>query len=57
MSKMVHFGEFLLAVKKVLPDRTILTGQKLVETAKIKNTNMTFLVFFKQCAANKTSKL
>ena len=54
---MVQFGEFLLAVKKGLPDRTILTGQKLVETAKIKNTNMTFLVIFKQCAVNKTSKL
>ena len=35
---MVHFGEFFenlkLAVKTVLPDRSILIGQKLVENAK-----------------------
>ena len=32
MHEMVHFGEFL---KTVLPDRSVLIGQKLVENAKI----------------------
>ena len=38
-AKMVHFGEFLkpeTCGQTVLPDRSILIGQKLVENAKIK---------------------
>ena len=31
-AKMIHFGEFL---KKVLPDRLISKGHKMVENAKI----------------------
>ena len=34
----------------VLPDRSVLIGQKLVENAKINNPNATFWVIFKQCA-------
>ena len=40
MPKMVHFGEFLrpeAGGQTVLPDRSILIGQKLVENAKIEN--------------------
>ena len=33
----------------VLPDRSDLIGQKLVENTKIKNANGTFWVIFKQC--------
>jgi len=33
----------------VLPDRSILIGQKLAKNAKIKNFNETFWVIFKQC--------
>ena len=34
----------------MLPDRSVLIGQKLVENAKIKkNSNATFEVIFKQC--------
>jgi len=51
---MVHFGEFLknlkFAVKTVLPDRSLLIGQKLVENAKnLKISNVTFLIIFKHC--------
>ena len=38
MPKMVHFGEFLKTEacgQTVLPDRSVLVGQKLVENAKI----------------------
>ena len=36
--------------QKVLPDRSVLIGQKLVENAKLsKNSNETFWVIFKQC--------
>ena len=39
MPKMVHFGEFLKKTEAcgqtVLPDRSILIGQKLMESAKI----------------------
>ena len=38
MPKMVHFGEFLKTFgQTVLPDRSVLIGQKLVENAKIQN--------------------
>ena len=40
-------------VQTVLPDMSILKGQKLVENANIKNLNATFWVFFKQCALAK----
>ena len=33
----------------VLPDRSVLIGQKLVENAKMQNSNATFWVIFKQC--------
>ena len=33
----------------MLPDRSILIGQKLVEIPKFKNSNETFWVIFKQC--------
>ena len=44
---MIHFGEFLenpeVCGQTVLPDRSALTGQKLVENAKIrKKSNATF---------------
>ena len=49
MPKIVHFGEFFenlkLAVKQCYQ-----TGQKMVENAKIKNSNGTFWIIFKQCA-------
>ena len=38
MPKMVHFGEFLKTEacgQTVLPDRPVLIGQKLIESAKI----------------------
>ena len=50
---MVHFGEFLKTVacgQTVLPDRSVLIEQKLVENAKIEKSNETFWVIFKQCA-------
>ena len=35
----------------MLPDRSVIKGQKLVENAKIKKkSNATFCVIFKQCA-------
>ena len=40
-----QFGEFLktkVCCQTVLPDRYILTGQKLVKNAKIENSNETF---------------
>ena len=64
---MVHFGEFLKTEacgQTVLPDRSLLIGQKLVENAKItkhkfnilsdfqtlcKKSNETFLLIFKHC--------
>ena len=37
MPKMLHFGEIIEACgQTVLPDRSVLIGQKLVENAKIK---------------------
>ena len=48
---MVNFGEFSKIEafgQTVLPDRSVLIQQKLVENAKIKNA--TFGVIFKQCA-------
>ena len=38
-----------LCGQTVLPDRSVLIGQKLVENAKIKNSNATFWVILKQC--------
>ena len=50
---MVHFGEFWkpeACGQTVLPDRSVLIGQKLVENAKIrKKSNETFWLIFKQC--------
>ena len=43
MAKIVHFGEFLKTEacgQTVLPDRSVLIGQKLVENAKIKTNQM-----------------
>ena len=41
----------------VLPDRSVLIGQKLVENAKIeKNSNATFWVIFKHCACAQVGK-
>ena len=34
----------------MLPDRSLLIGQKLVENAKMQNSNTIFWVIFKQCA-------
>ena len=34
----------------ILPDRSLLIGQKLVENVKIENSNATFWVIFKHCA-------
>ena len=34
----------------VLPDMSVLIGQKLVKNAKIENSNETIWVIFKQCA-------
>ena len=51
MPKMVHFGVFLKAcAQTVLPDRSALIGQKLVENAKIENSNATYWMIFKHCA-------
>ena len=50
MPKMVHFNEFWKTEavgQTVLPDMSLLKGQKLVENAK--NSNTTFRVIFKQC--------
>ena len=50
MPKIVNFGDFLKTEvygQTVLPDRSILKGQKLVENAKIE----IFWVIFKQCAS------
>ena len=33
----------------MLLDRSVLIGQKIVENAKIKNSNVTFFVIFKHC--------
>ena len=49
MPKMVHFVILKLAVKKVLPDRSIVIRQKLVENAKMENSNETFWIIFKHC--------
>ena len=46
----VYSGQFLKPEaygQTVLPDRSILIGQKLVENAKIKYSNATFWVVFK----------
>ena len=59
MPKMVHFGEFLekseACGQTVLPDMSLLIGQKLKENAKIKNLNATLWVIFKQCSGEASS--
>ena len=45
LPKMINSGH------TVLPDRSILIGQKLGEKAKITYSNDTFLEIFKQCAS------
>ena len=52
MPKMVHFGEFLkpeACGQTVLPDRSVLIGQKWWKMPKFKNSNATFGIIFKQC--------
>ena len=54
--KNVHFGKLWkpeACGQTVLPDRSVLTGQKLVEMPKVKNSNATFWVIFKQCVSPK----
>ena len=49
MPKMVHFDEFLKTEacgQTVLPDRSVLIGQKLVENAKIQKFNCDILSNF-----------
>ena len=38
----------------VLPDKSILIGQKMVKMSKLKKSNATFLVIFKHCVAHFT---
>ena len=48
----VKFGEFWkpeACGQTVLPDKSVLIGQKLVENAKIKNSDGTIWMIFKQC--------
>ena len=50
---MVNCGEILkpeVCGQTVLPDRSLLIRQKLVENTKSQNSNATFRVIFKQCA-------
>ena len=49
MQKNDQLGEFLKTCQTVLPDRSTLKGQNLVENAKIAKMRH-FLVIFKQCA-------
>ena len=45
MPKMVHFGEFLKTEacnQKVLPDRSVLIGRKLMENAKMSEIEMRY---------------
>ena len=55
MAKMVNLASFWKTEacgQTVLPDKSVLIEQKLVENAKIKkNFNATFWVIFKQCAS------
>ena len=56
---MVHFDAFLKTwfLWSYSDTRQVnLIGQKLLENAKIQNSNATFLVNFKQCAAVKQLK-
>ena len=55
MSILASFGKFEACGRIVLPDRSLLIGQKLVETAKIQNSNATFCVIFKQCESGRES--
>ena len=50
MPKMVHFGEACGQI--VLPDKSLLLGQKLVENAKWKNQKCNILIYLKHCAVD-----
>ena len=49
MVKLASFCKPEAYGQTVLPDRSIVIGQKLKENAKIQNSNSTFWVIFKQC--------
>ena len=51
MSILASFWKPEACGQTVLPDRSVLIGQKLEENAKIKNSNATFLEIFKQYVA------
>ena len=46
---MASFWKSEACGQTVLPDMSILIGQKLVEMPKLKHSNATFWVLFKQC--------
>ena len=48
MSLLTSFWQSEACGQTVLPDRSVLIGHKLVENVKIKNSNATFWVIFKQ---------
>ena len=48
---MANFKKLKLTTKIVLPDQSILIGQKLTENAKMPNMKWDILGDFKQCAA------
>ena len=56
MSILTSFWKPEACGQTVLPDRSILRGQKLVENAKIKKSNATFWVIFKQCVLGKSQQ-
>ena len=51
MLNLASFWKTEACGQTVLPDRSILIGQKLAETPKFKNSDATFWVIFKQCAS------
>ena len=58
MTKMLNLVSFYKCEahgQTVLPDRSILIGQTLAKDAKMKNSNETFWVIFKQCVILKVS--
>ena len=48
-SILVSFRNPEACAQTVLPDRSALIGQKLVENAKIENSNATYWMIFKHC--------
>ena len=49
MVNLASFWKTEACGQTVLPDRSVLKGQKLLENAKIQKSNATFWVIFKQC--------